>query len=517
MINIKNEWQAVITRESKKLKIELSTPSSFCSKTENCIQFNNSNCPMVNNYGSIATFFSTIKSYDQVCLSLSSENSHHTQYDTAQRILSILTINLLFFSGCKYFKWYNEIYNPFETFLDLNHLYLIALTSDADKKENNDSFINRINNAIRSLNRAIPQDIASDSIHNSHAIINSLTTISAEIIAQKENSSELFFNSLSSLRKNDFDWETHENFDSITIQGLLSGIDSISDGLYIVDNNRKILHWNKSAELITGFESAEILQKCCSENILVHSNEYGKNLCLDGCPLTKTIETGEPTKNNVFLRHKLGHRIPIEVSTFPINNSLSQTIGAIEIFHKITPKIDKEVSCTVNEELYLDPMTKTGNRRAIEERITLSLLSIANKQIISSLAIVDIDNFKQINDEHGHQIGDLAIISFSRTLKENIRPKDFIGRLGGDEFILILEDIVSENVLEKFLSRILCLVRSTALSQEYSDIRLTASIGACIFNQKGDKENILKQADKALYISKNHGKDRYTITTSTTI
>ena len=88
------------------------------------------------------------------------------------------------------------------------------------------------------------------------------------------------------------------------------------EGVYIVDTTRKIVFWNSGSEKITGFTAEEVVNKQCYSNILRHVTADGKELCFGGCPLHKTLDTGEVQQNQVFLHHKDGHRIPVMVKTF---------------------------------------------------------------------------------------------------------------------------------------------------------------------------------------------------------
>lgn len=100
---------------------------------------------------------------------------------------------------------------------------------------------------------------------------------------------------------------------------LKTFMNKLDEGVYCVDLNRKINFWNDAAKNISGFDSSEVVGSYCYDNILKHVDGNGKNLCLDGCPLHKTLEDGEERKALVFLHHKGGHRVPVEIKVVPIN------------------------------------------------------------------------------------------------------------------------------------------------------------------------------------------------------
>ena len=100
-------------------------------------------------------------------------------------------------------------------------------------------------------------------------------------------------------------------------QGLL---DQISDGVYFVTLDRRITYWNGGAERITGYAADEVLGRSCSEGILRHVDDAGRQLCLDGCPLAAVMKDGKPREAHVYLHHKDGHRVPVTVRGQALRN-----------------------------------------------------------------------------------------------------------------------------------------------------------------------------------------------------
>ena len=104
------------------------------------------------------------------------------------------------------------------------------------------------------------------------------------------------------------------------------------EGVYVVDKDRKIIYWNEGSERITGYQSEEVVNKHCFDNILQHVDEEGKLLCFSGCPLQYTLETGVINHANIYLRHKKGYRVPVSVKSIPIYDNDNKVIAAIEIY-----------------------------------------------------------------------------------------------------------------------------------------------------------------------------------------
>jgi PAS domain S-box-containing protein len=110
-------------------------------------------------------------------------------------------------------------------------------------------------------------------------------------------------------------------------------LDNLFDGVYFVDVDRRITYWNKAAERISGYSKPEVIGTSCTGNILRHIDSSGCELCLNGCPLAETIESGKSHESRIFLHHKLGYRVPISVRTSPVRDEQGKIIGAVEIFN----------------------------------------------------------------------------------------------------------------------------------------------------------------------------------------
>ncbi len=116
-------------------------------------------------------------------------------------------------------------------------------------------------------------------------------------------------------------------------------LDSLSDGVYVTDTERRIVFWSQSAERITGWSAAEVTGSACWDNILCHVDKEDHPLCGDEyCPLRRAIVTGERSKTPmiIFARGRDGRRIPSEVTVAPVRNARGEIIGAVEVFRDLS-------------------------------------------------------------------------------------------------------------------------------------------------------------------------------------
>lgn len=149
------------------------------------------------------------------------------------------------------------------------------------------------------------------------------------------------------------------------------------------------------------------------------------------------------------------------------------------------------------------------NKQGCEKQMQ-KYLEFNNPSVNCSVLFLDLDDFKQINDTFGHQNGDIILQCFGEVLDSIFRSNDIIGRFGGDEFIVLVKELIDENVLsEKCL---LISERFGKISKEKIGVMESCSIGAVIVeNKETDFVSLLHQADKALYEAKNSGKDKYAL------
>lgn len=117
---------------------------------------------------------------------------------------------------------------------------------------------------------------------------------------------------------------------------LSSVLNSIFDGVYIVDKERRIIFWNRAAEEMTGHRTADVMGRCCRDNILNHIDEDGNLLCFVACPLQRSIDTGVSIRAKVYPTHKDGHRFPTRTHIGPVRDEHGEIIAGIEIFRDIS-------------------------------------------------------------------------------------------------------------------------------------------------------------------------------------
>ena len=289
-------------------------------------------------------------------------------------------------------------------------------------------------------------------------------------------------------------------------------LDHMSDGVYFVDLNRRILYWNQGATRLTGYCPEEIVGRCCNDDTLCHVDARGKHLCKDGCPLTASITDGASHEADVFLRDKHGRRVPVSVRVQPIRSADGSIVGAVEVFNDISVHYAERVKADEMERLaFLDALTLLPNRRYLEMTLEKELEKYQLQGEPFGVLVIDIDSFKSINDDFGHMYGDHALEKVGRTISTVFRSSDVTGRWGGDEFLAIVRH-ASGPLLGVLAERCCALVAKNSITDgEQSPVFLSISIGGALARKDDTVEALIHRADERMYEAKAIGGGQYMV------
>jgi diguanylate cyclase (GGDEF)-like protein/PAS domain S-box-containing protein len=284
-------------------------------------------------------------------------------------------------------------------------------------------------------------------------------------------------------------------------------IDNLTEGIYFLDRARRITYWNRGAEHLTGYPAGEVLGRCCADNLLQHMDPQGRLLCNDGCPMEATMKDGNERVAEVFLHHKKGHRVPITVRAVPIRGAEGEIVGAVEVFNDISGQVLAAERIRELETLSLiDPLTGAGNRRYSEIQLNSRLAEKRRYGLPVGLLFVDVDQFKAINDRYGHAAGDDVLRILGKTLANGLRAGDFLGRWGGEEFVVLVGGLDAHRLPEA-AQRLRSLVSRSSVP-EIPGLGVTVSIGVTEARSDDTVESLVGRADALMYEAKKQGRDR---------
>ncbi len=278
---------------------------------------------------------------------------------------------------------------------------------------------------------------------------------------------------------------------------------AVGEGIYVVDPEGRTLYVNSATSRLTGFNA----EKLYSGNIhhLIHSHKDNEDLPFQQCPIFAAALHGKGYESDELFRTRTGNLLPVVVTSRPMieNNTIT---GVVTVFRDISER--KENERKLEQLATTDPLTGLCNRRAFIERLHEEQRLSRRLQHESALMMIDFDHFKVINDRYGHQAGDEVLQHFAQLATDCLRETDLLGRLGGEEFALLLPgtDLQGAHHLAERIRQ--CLEQHPTRTAD-RQIPMTLSIGLTLLhNDDADTSAALSRADKALYQAKHKGRNR---------
>lgn len=271
-------------------------------------------------------------------------------------------------------------------------------------------------------------------------------------------------------------------------------------GLIMVDSTGVVRWINQEAERLLGWTEAELMEHDLHR--MIHVTTEGQVLHKDECLTFKTIRTGvRHHHDHDFFRTCDDRVIPVSVTVTPLHGH-SHINGAIISFSDSSSFLERETE--LQQQATTDELTGILNRRA-----TLQHLKGLKESVVNTPGVImlDIDHFKQVNDLYGHGVGDQALIHFCNTVTRLLRKGDLFGRIGGEEFLVILGDVQPED-LRQLAERIRETLAMTPLMLKQGPMPLTASLGIALPHEDESVDGLLARADQALYRAKQDGRNR---------
>jgi len=198
-----------------------------------------------------------------------------------------------------------------------------------------------------------------------------------------------------------------------------------------------------------------------------------------------------------------------EANTRGLFDDDGELIASVSAVRDITHR--KSLEMQLAHAAATDPLTGLANRRAFDALLDRKIADHAGTPLAGCVAIFDLDFFKRVNDQHGHAVGDLVLQAFARSAQRVVRSNDFVARLGGEEFGIILDGADTRQA-EQVCDRLRQLMASQVMrAPDGSPLRVTASAGIALIDRTSSRATIMRAADDALYAAKSAGRDRLSI------
>jgi diguanylate cyclase (GGDEF)-like protein/PAS domain S-box-containing protein len=297
------------------------------------------------------------------------------------------------------------------------------------------------------------------------------------------------------------------------MRGLL---DAAPDSIISMDSLGHITDWNRQAECMFGWTKDAVMGAKLVDIITPEQSRTDQEISL--VRFLKTGQTEIPTRRvELTAMRRGGMCFPVELYLVPFEMSGVHHVTAF--ISDITDR--KRADQMVHQLAYHDPLTGLANRTLLHDRMTQAMLAGERSKFHSALILLDLDNFKPINDLHGHNVGDLLLVEVARRLRSCVREVDTVARLGGDEFVVLLGNldvsqagsfeqcqIVAEKIRVSLLSPYQLTLSQSADPGPTVQHHCSASIGVAMFvGHKASQTEILKRADAAMYRAKDAGRN----------
>ena len=275
------------------------------------------------------------------------------------------------------------------------------------------------------------------------------------------------------------------------------------EGILITDANNVILRVNRSFTKITGYSAEEVIGK---NPRIFKSARHDADFY---AAMWKSINRTGSWDGEMWNRRKNGEICPERIIITAVKDPNGRLINYVSTITDFT--MSKEAADEIKSLAFYDPLTRLPNRRLLLDRLGHALASSVASGQTGALLLIDLDNFKTVNDTLGHDIGDFLLQQLAQRLTSSIREGDTVARLGGDEFVVVLAGLSPQTMEAMTQTESIGKKIIAILNQPYQlakhDYHSTVSIGATLFdhNQQAIDE-LLKQADTALYQAKKAGR-----------
>jgi diguanylate cyclase (GGDEF)-like protein/PAS domain S-box-containing protein len=285
-------------------------------------------------------------------------------------------------------------------------------------------------------------------------------------------------------------------------------LNSIGDAVITTDIDGAIIMLNPIAESLTGWTQQEAAGLPLDEvfNIV---NPVTRRPVEN--PATRAINNCgmviDDSNNLSLLLSRDNHEYSIEYSASPIRNNEGFVLGCVLTFHNITEK--RQLIEQISWQAGHDTLTKLPNRTLLSDRINQAIAHAQRQEQLLLVCFMDLDGFKAVNDQYGHEMGDKLLIEVAHRLTTVVRGDDTVSRLGGDEFVLLLSELRSADEVDILITRVLEeMARPFPIGNE--TLKISASVGATIFPfDSSDTDTLLRHADQAMYQAKQSGRNRF--------
>ena len=287
---------------------------------------------------------------------------------------------------------------------------------------------------------------------------------------------------------------------AISHQRYRALFEQMSEGILLIDEAMRVVAHNHEAERQLEYSSAELLRLGVADIELIPDPQAIQRRS------AKVKREGRDDFESIYRTGK-GRQLHVEVSVKYLDLLDGQRLFQL-LFRDVSEK--RHAAHLIEQMAYVDQLTGLANRTLLADRLQQAMAQAQRRSRTLAVAFLDLDGFKRINDQHGHDVGDALLTTLAGRMKDTLRDGDTLARMGGDEFVAVLLDLESTEASIPMLARML---QASAQPVVLGALRLqvSASVGVTFYPQAEDvdADQLLRQADQAMYQAKLNGKNRF--------
>ncbi len=287
---------------------------------------------------------------------------------------------------------------------------------------------------------------------------------------------------------------------AVSHQRYMALFEQMPEGVLLVDSELRVIGHNQEAERQLNYSGEKL------RTLYIFDIEALDDLEAIEARRLRLATIGRDDFESIY-RTGDGKLLQVDVSVKLVNLLDGQLIYQV-LFHDISER--KQAAQLIERMAYSDQLTGLANRALLADRLQQAMMAANRRGQLLAVVFLDLDGFKAINDQYGHQTGDLLLRALAVRMKEGLREGDTLARLGGDEFVAVFLDVTGTSAAVQMLERLLD-VCAQPVHVGTQPLKVSASLGVTFYPQTDDvdADQLLRQADQAMYQAKLSGKNRY--------
>lgn len=276
-------------------------------------------------------------------------------------------------------------------------------------------------------------------------------------------------------------------------------IEATNEGIWAMDADHLTTFVNPRMAALLGYANGEMLGRPVEEFMFVEDlEEHGERM--------QARHHGQHEQYEGRFCRKDGSELWTLVSAVALQDAKQGFVGSFAMLTDITQLKDQHRR--LEQMAHNDPLTGLPNRVLLDDRLRIALARARREERLLAVCYLDLDGFKPVNDTHGHEAGDRLLVAVAGRMTQSLREGDTVARMGGDEFVLLMENLASLDECEHMLTRVLTTIAEPYAIDPAASVEVSASIGVTLSPlDQADPDTLLRHADLAMYQAKQAGRN----------